>query len=68
MAGEFFRWENIEDMGKGNKQNPEYLRAIELLETDDDFKNEYQRMRYHYESIGCIKIKPVGVVNAKGEK
>lgn len=55
-------------MGKGNKQNPEYLRAIELLETDDDFKNEYQRMRYHSESIGCIKIKPVGVVNAKGEK
>ena len=40
----------------------------ELLENDDDFKNEYESIRYHYDSIGCIKIKSVEVVNDKGEK
>ena len=63
-----FRWESIEDFGKGNKQNPEYLRAIELLENDDDFKNQYEAIRYHYDSIGCLKIKSVEMVNDKGEK
>lgn len=63
-----FRWEDIEDMGRVNKQNPEYLKTIELLEKDDDFKNEYEMMRVHNDSIGCIRIKLVEVVNDKGEK
>ena len=62
-----FRWEDIEDMGRVNKQNPEYLKTIELLEKDDDFKNEYEMMRVHNDSIGCIRIKLVEVVNDKGE-
>ena len=63
-----FRWVSLEDYGKGSKQNPEYLKAIELLENDDEFKAEYDKMTMYYDSIGCVKIKSVKVVIDKGEK
>ena len=63
-----FRWENVEDIGDNDKQNPVYVQVINLLKDDDEFKTLVDTLTAYYDNLGCIKIKNVEEVRSNGER
>ena len=59
---------DVEDLGRGDKQNPEYTMIIELSRQDEDFDNHIKYHEAFYDTLGCIKIRSVDVANENGEK
>lgn len=59
---------SVEDLGRGDKQNPEYTMIIKLLRQDEDFDSHITYHEAFYDTLGYIKIRSVDVANENGEK
>ena len=62
-----FRWINPEDVGSGSNENPVYVNIIQLLNTDDEFRDMFDTLTEHYDKFACIKIKSVELVDKDGK-
>ena len=62
-----FRWINPEDVGSGINENPKYVNIIQLLKTDDEFRDMFDTLTEHYDKFACIKIKSVELVDKDGK-
>ena len=63
-----FRWINVEDFEDGRKENPEFKNVIEVLKKDPEHEGYLNFILTHYDSLGCVKLQSVEVLEKNGKK
>ena len=63
-----FRWLNVEDFEDGRKENPEFKNVIEVLKKDPEHEGYLNFILTHYDSLGCVKLQSVEVLDKNGKK